>query len=1074
MLEQFQNNKNLLSLFEKIKEEKSILIDNIFNAPKALIIYLLSKYLKKDILVLSKSNDDKLFEDLSYFSEYDILEFSAWENLFDENISISPDIIGQRMQVLNKLSSKNKPAIIISSLFAALQKTISKEDVLKNFILLKTKKHFEFEKLEHILTSLGYTKASVVTDKKDYAIRGGIIDVFITSESFPVRIEFFGDEIDNIRTFDPISQKSINKIDQTTICPADEIKNNTKSSYLIDHLQNDPIIVFDDLESIEDHIIAINKFSSSSYVLSINDFFKRIENLKKLYFSFNKIEELSEVEILEKSSSFESINFEFYKNKISAKRFYHPFLSIYDFFNANEDDLFFSENFINSKSDIYLISSTEKEEENFKNKINKNIKFERGYISSSFGLNDFSIFLLSSTDFTHHHYIRRKAQRASYHTPLSEFHNLSMGDLVVHYHSGIGKYLGTEKQTNHLGQETEFLVIEYAENSKLFVPISQAHLVSRYIGTKDEKPQLNAIGSTKWQSIKSHAQKQIIGYASDLLNLYAERSIEKGFIFLQDNEDMKLFEMDFPYTETQDQMLAIDEIKNDMQSEKSMERLICGDVGYGKTEVAMRAAFKAISCGKKQVVVLVPTTVLAMQHYDTFKERMANFAVNIEMISRFNTAKINREIIQRTKEGQVDILIGTHRLLSKDVEFKDLGLIIIDEEQRFGVRAKEHLKKLKKGVDSITLSATPIPRTLYMSLIKARDMSVINTPPQDRLPIKTIIIENDDSIIKNALLRELSREGQAFIIHNSIETIYKRQEHINKLIPEAKTAVVHGQMDSDQIDVIFHKFKNKELNILFSTTIVENGVDIPNANTIIIDNSHKFGLSDLYQLRGRVGRWNKPAYAYLVIPKNRQISEISQKRLNALMESSGYGGGMKVALRDLEIRGAGDILGVKQSGQVSAIGFHLYCKLLKRAVESIKQKKPISFIETKLDFSFDAKIPEDYIKEPKLRMEIYYRLGEANSFNEINTILDEIKDRFGKIPKSVELLYHLMKIKVFCSLNQITSLKFDKITIIAEQKKGKKLLKKSLPLPSFSIDLDTWEAIILERLTGAFYCKNMP
>jgi transcription-repair coupling factor (superfamily II helicase) len=579
---------------------------------------------------------------------------------------------------------------------------------------------------------------------------------------------------------------------------------------------------------------------------------------------------------------------------------------------------------------------------------------------------------------------------------------------------------------------------------------------------------LSQLGSKRWIKTRDSAQAQIVGYANDLLQLYAERVVKGGHRYPPDTDAMRRFESDFPYVETEDQILAIQAFKEDMISAKPMDRLICGDVGYGKTEVAMRAAFKAAADGGKQVAVLVPTTVLAMQHYDTFSQRMKGFPVEVGVVSRFRTPKESRETLEKVKKGTVDILIGTHRLLSQDVQFKDLGLVIIDEEQRFGVRAKEHLKKFKAGVDCITLSATPIPRTLYMSLVHARDMSVINTPPQDRLPIKTIIAETEAELIQNALMRELSRGGQSYYIHNRVETIFGRAEAIQKLVPAARIGVVHGQMDPDDVDAVFHRFKGGEIDLLFATTIIENGIDVPNANTILIDRADTYGLADLYQLRGRVGRWNRAAYAYFLIPKNVRLSEPSRKRLNALVEAGGYGGGMKIAMRDLEIRGAGDILGVQQSGQVSSIGFHLYCKLLKRAIDSLKQKKPISFNETKMEFPFDARLPDSYINEVSLRMEIYHRLGESSSFSEIDSILDELKDRFGPPPPPVVWLYRLARIRAFAAAHHFTLLKFDNLSFIAERQLGKKVERQTMLLPKKVQSPDALEAHVIGQLKERF------
>jgi len=692
-----------------------------------------------------------------------------------------------------------------------------------------------------------------------------------------------------------------------------------------------------------------------------------------------------------------------------------------------------------------FLSSTESEERALKERLKESAvvlsercSFQRGYLSSGFGFLDTPAVLFPMTELTKRFKTRRTPWRAASHTPAAEFHELALGDLVVHFHNGIGKYLGTEEKINHLNLKSEFLVIEYAEGSKLFVPISQSYLVSRYIGAKDELPSLHLLGSKRWQRTKEKSQKALVGYAQDLLRLQASRELHGGFSFPEESLDFNLFEEEFPFEETEDQKAAILKIKEEMASSRAMDRLVCGDVGYGKTEVAMRAAFKAVVDGKKQAAVLVPTTVLALQHFETFSERMANFPVVIRMISRFRTQKEIQETLKGVKEGSVDILIGTSRLLSKDISFKDLGLLIIDEEQRFGVRAKERLKNLKLGVDCLALSATPIPRTLYLSLIGAKAISTINTPPYDRLPIKTIIAERSDSLIQTALLRELARDGQAFFIHNRVESIYHVSSEIQRLLPEAKILTAHGRMAAEEIDAIFHAFKAKEAQILVSTTIIENGIDIPNANTILIDRAHQFGLADLYQLRGRVGRWNRPAYAYFLLPEKRLLPEIVKRRLNALVEASGFGGGIKIAMRDLEIRGAGDILGTEQSGHVSSIGFHLYCKLLKRTIEALRKKSSPTFTETKLEISFDARLPEEYVSDASLRMELYHRLGEATSLQEVDALLEEIRDRFGPPPDPVIWLTRMARLRILANHRGLSLLKIEPRTLTLHTQGGEK------------------------------------
>ena len=1034
--------------------EESVILEGLWDSPKALIASEAAK--KRSVLLITGgTREDRFFDNLSYFCPGVAVEFPAWETLPGEEIAPSPDIIGKRFEALHALIHRKTPSIVLCPLSSLLQKIIPKDQLAPLLHRWKKGTKIPFDSLPELLVSLGYVRSAVVSDKGEFAIRGGILDIFPVASSDPYRIEFFGDEIEEIRTFDPVGQKSIKKGQEVFLCPAKEMPLLQKANRLvniIDYL-DDPIIFWDDLLAIEDTYVGIKAMPAAKSL-----FFSNFEELLKKWDKHQQIF-CSEFALEPK--------FEMFNHKFKAKPYKHQFYKVETVFNPEESpDPSFSFLFLNA---------TDTEEEEVKKqlssiKLPKNTKWEKGFLTSGYCLNKQVV--VPNVELTHRSRIRRQKWRSTAHTPAAEFHEVSPGDMVVHFHSGIGRYLGMEKHTNHLGQETEFMSLEYADSSKLFVPLSQAYLVSRYIGSKEEPPALSQLGGKRWQQTRANAQAQIVGYANELLQLYAERVVKGGFRYPPDGEIMQQFERDFPYAETEDQLLAIQALKDDMISEKPMDRLICGDVGYGKTEVAMRAAFKAVADGKKQVAVLVPTTVLATQHYDTFAQRMSGFPVNVGCVSRFHTAKEIKETLEKVKFGQIDILVGTHRLLSGDVHFKDLGLIIIDEEQRFGVKAKEHLKKFKANADCLTLSATPIPRTLYMSLVHARDMSVISTPPQDRLPVKTIIAETDFEIIQNALLRELARGGQAFYIHNRVESIFGRADQIQKLVPSAKIGVAHGQMDPDAVDSIFHKFKQGELDILFATTIVENGIDIPNANTILIDRADTYGLADLYQLRGRVGRWNRAAYAYFLVPKNVRLSEPARKRLNALVEASGYGGGMKIAMRDLEIRGAGDILGIQQSGQVSAIGFHLYCKMLKRAIDALKKQVPISFNETKMEFGFDARLPADYINEVSLRMEIYHRLGEAITFKEIDELLAEMKDRFGTPPDPVIWLYHLTRIRAFGAANHFSLLKFSNLSFIAEQQLGKQTNRQTILLPKKLQKPKELEEYVIAQLAKHFPCER--
>ena len=1080
MFEKVTNFPSIRSISEAIREEKSLLFEGLWDAPKAILALLAKEHVKKNILIITGGErETRLFDDLSFFSKDAPLSFPAWETLPGEEIVPSPDIIGKRFEILRKLCQGGSN-IILTPLQGVLQKLCTPKTFESKSLEIKKGDEVPFDFLPELLVDLGYTREGVAADKGQFALRGGILDIFPLSSFNPYRIDFFGDTVDQIRTYDPISQKSIEKVEELFIPPANEfdlLKNEGKHATLFDYLGEHTLVIFDDLLAIEDRYIALKDLpgARSPFFLSFSDLFLKMEPLKRIYCTKHPIEKLGETD----PKATHNVKFEIVDQTLHAKRIRHAFVTIEDFFweDVEEDKRVEAVLKKSQEMSLILLTASVAEERALKEKIDatllplpKQREFCRGYLSSGFVLLDGPFALLPYSEVTNRHKVSRQKWRNTYHTPASEFHALEKGDLIVHFHNGIGKFCGIEKQKNHKGDEEEFLLIEYANHSRLYVPLSQSHLISRYIGAQEQVPTLNVLGTKKWEQSKAKAQKAIIGYAKDLLQMQAEREAKGGFVYPSDSDDQLLFEEEFPFVETDDQLQAVQAIKKDMESNKAMDRLICGDVGYGKTEVAMRAAFKAAYDGKKQVAVLVPTTILAMQHYESFKARMADFPVTIGVASRFVKPKDVKETLKSVAKGSVDILIGTHRIISQDVQFKDLGLIIIDEEQRFGVRAKEHLKQAKIGVDCLTLSATPIPRTLYGSLIGARDLSVINTPPQDRLPIKTILAERESELIKNALMRELARDGQAYFIHNRVETIHKIAEELRALLPTARVGVGHGQMHPDDIDAIFHQFKEGEIDILVATTIVENGVDIPNANTILIDRSDAFGMADLYQLRGRVGRWNRPAYAYFLVPRNRELQEISRKRLQALVETSGFGGGMKLAMRDLEIRGAGDILGVQQSGNVSAIGFHFYCKLLKRTIETMKKEIPPTFFDTRIEFSHAANLPSSYIAETNLRMEIYHRLGEMTKDKEIDTLFEELIDRFGPLPPEAKWLYHLNRIRVFASTHQFILLKFEKITLYAKQQLGKKLIEKKIFLPLVK-DPEEFEFITLGFLKRDFDIK---
>jgi len=1085
MLDKILKNSGLQNAAQALQSGKSLLVEELWNAPKAVIASMAQLVTGKPVLILTGAGIEemRLFHDFPQFTNCTVVDFPAWETLPSENVAPSPDTVGDRYRTLKEVSLRSEPYIVISSLQACLQKVIPQEEFLSLYLTLNVQATLTREQLIDKLEEMGYKRRPVASDKGEYAIRGGIIDLFPVSSPAPYRVEFFDDTIESIRVYDPIGQRSIREATSFDVAPARELEflgKDRKLSTLLDYLGPNTLVIFDDIVSLEDKYASLVSIcgQSTPNFCSLSEFLELMEPMQKIFFTAQPIEDLGPVTILshDKHTNYYSaaapllnISFEVFDRTFIVERFKHPFLSVQEFF-LPEIEKSSSHELLSSLSaraadplDLYFLCNGTSEQEALQKRIAEekislpaSTHFQLGYLSSGFILAENLFVLFPMAELTGRHKIRRQQQRTTFRTLPTETFDLLPGDIVVHFNFGIGKYVGLEKKPNHAGAPAEFLIVEYAEGPKIYVPLSQAHLVTKYIGANDSITPLHTIGGTKWQKTRDRTVEAIEGYAFDLLDLYAKRQMAGGYACEPDSSQYNDFEEDFPYIETEDQLAAIASIKDDMTSARCMDRLVCGDVGYGKTEVAMRAAFKAVVDGGKQVAVLVPTTVLAMQHYESFVERMCNFPVTIGVLSRFRSAAEVRTTIQGVASGAVDIVIGTHRLISKDIVFKDLGLIIIDEEQRFGVKAKEHLKKIKNGVDCLTLSATPIPRTLYMSLVGARDLSVINTPPQDRQPITTIVADKSEAIFKSAIARELARDGQVFVIHNRVDTSYEVASQIKKMFPLASVDVCHGQMDSDEIDLVFHRFKSGKTQVLIATTIVENGIDIPNANTILIDRADHFGLADLYQLRGRVGRWNRRAYAYLLVRSLHGLPEIARKRLYALAESSGYGGGMKIARHDLEIRGAGNILGTEQSGQVAAIGFHLYCKMLKKTILRLQGKGAGRYVDTKIDFPVDARLPEDFVPDINLRIEFCQRFGEASTLNEIDAIWSELKDRFGVPPLQAEWLYHIVRIKFAASEKGVIAIKYEHniLTIDKSTKKKSSIQRIPMSLPKKPQELE--------------------
>ncbi len=1001
--------------------EMGVLIDRTWDLPKSLLLSFLYDHHDGDIIVITASESSSaLFEDLSFFQN-DLLDLPAWEVDGKHGEKPSKDVMGQRLNILKKCESIKKK-ILFTPLCSFYQKILSELMSQGSELIFKTGKDFSFDSLSDTLEALGMHRTSIVNDKGQFAIRGSIVDLFPSHEKEPFRIEFLGDTVESIRSFDANSQISTGKMDTIAIGISDEYTLLQKDDGKRDLLSifNNPILVFDEITDLEDKATMQGLIPNLKKTLG--------QKHPHIFFTRENIMEISSDVKISQQKANPTIDFDIFSIKTKMAFFPLPFLEVdhYDFDKAiamHRDGYTFTLTAEKEKEQTILYESL------FGKDKRKNIFQEKGYLSSGLVFEEGRQVVYPYTLLTNKKKVRRSPYRRGFATPLSEFHELERGDLIVHLHNGIGKYEGIEKKTNHLGEVEEFIEISYAGTAKLFVPLSQSHLITRYIGPHSSESQLTTLGTNKWAMVKAKTQAAVTKYAKELLTTQAIRHKQGGFAYRETGDLTEEFISYFPYEDTIDQTAAVDAIFHDMQSKDAMDRLVLGDVGFGKTEVAMRAAFKAVADGGKQVALLVPTTILATQHYENFIDRMKPFGLTIALMSRFQKPKELKETREKLSTGQVDIVIGTHRIINKDVVFKDLGLLIIDEEQRFGVKAKEALKVRKASVDCLTLSATPIPRTLYMSLIKVKDLSIIATPPMDRLPIQTVLAEMDKEVIAHALKREFLRNGQSFFIHNRVETIAEKASEIQKLIPEAKIAVCHGQMPADAIDKVFHNFKGGEIDILLATTIVESGIDIPTANTIIIENAQRFGISDLYQLRGRVGRWNRSAYAYLLLPKNRILPQESMRRLQALTNSSSIGGAYKLAMVDLEIRGCGDILGTKQSGQMETIGFHLYCKMLKQAVEALKDGKQVSFLDTEIIHSFSANIPGYYLPEVSLRLEIYNRLGGCFSEEEVDKLLQELKDRYGKPPLETRWLFALAKAKLLCQSLSITKLKFAQVTI---------------------------------------------
>ncbi|MBN2785572.1 MAG: transcription-repair coupling factor [Pontiellaceae bacterium] len=885
-----------------------------------------------------------------------------------------PAVFGEHLKLVRHLSEK-KPFIIITCPQAMEQEVPVSAKSEQAVRTLTCGDVIHLHNLTEWMSEAGYEFGVEVYSQGEAAQRGGILDCWPPGSPRPVRIEFFGDEIDSIRFFDDQTQCSIEKIDSVQLPSLD-----------FGFAGEDTCSI---LELLPENTLVINPVNSTGTLKTQFSFYETLLPAPSFKISPQAAEEARRTFVKQRcADTIEqwAVHF-FFETKGTLNRFRELYAEIDGF---------------------------------------ESLRLHHGVLHESAIDHTRRILIITESDFYAYHTNRsahaRTARRFRKQERVSEAADIQPGDFVVHVEHGVGKYLGIV-ETSFSGKSMEVLAIEYAKGEKVYLPVTQAHLLTRYKGMGKQAPKPHTLGGRKWRNDRASAEEAVQDLAAKLLQTQAEREAKRGYQFSKDTAMQAEFEAAFPYTETADQLSASDELKKDMEKLRPMDRLLCGDVGFGKTEVAMRAAFKAVMDGM-QVAVLVPTTVLAQQHYDSFSERMAAFPVRVDMVSRFRTRGQQNQTLFNTAAGEVDILIGTHRLLSKDVEFKHLGLVIIDEEQRFGVEAKEHLKELRKQVDVITMSATPIPRTLYMSLTGVRDLSTIKTAPQERQPVDTNVIPYDEEIIREAILMELHRGGQVFYLHNRVKTIHLVENRLLALVPEARIAVAHGQMGEKELSEIMHAFVQGRFDVLLCTTIIESGVDIPNCNTMIVENAERFGLSDLYQLRGRVGRSNHKAFAFFMLSPGGEMIDAARDRMNAIQRYTGLGSGFRLALRDLELRGAGNMLGAKQSGHISAVGFDLYCQLLKRTIAIMQGKKPppLMDVAVKLDFldlspatgssGNGAYIPYEYIEDENLRLRLYQRMSALATRQEIRLMKQEIQDRFGKLPREVQRLMLIAELRI--------------------------------------------------------------
>ncbi len=1077
--ESFAKTKELLA-----PDRAEVSVSGLVGSGKSLLLAYLKAKTGSPVLVVTSDPEEawRMYEDLACFlGEDGIRLFPTWEILPYELKTPHSEVVGRRLESLYDLATGKSP-VVVATIRACLEKTLPADELKENSITLEKGATADFDQLCRKLNHLGFRRFPQVEEIGTFSARGGIVDVFPYSSADPIRIEFFGDVIESIRTFSVSDQRSLEKMDRALILPKREVILSDRRleellseldprqaeslrermqfhqevpglewlaslfglprARITDYLPPHSVIFLDEPSVMEGELDAVYQETEGLYnqardkdqaVVRPSDLWGPKRDFLERANRFRTLRHLS---LGEKG---ESVNLGMIEP---------------DVFGGNVDLLKKSMKRYRSQGRrVFIFCDNLGQKERLAELLGRDagaVDWQVKNLSGGFDFPQMNLVVLTDHQIFSRYFWRRRKRRFNEGIALSSYSALSPGDFVVHVDHGIGRYAGLEILEVD-GRTRECLKLLYQGEDKLFVPIEEFNRVHKFVG-KEGAPTLSRLGGTSWEKIKERTKKAVQDMARDLIQLYAERKARPGLAFSPDTVWQKELEASFIYEETPDQLTALDAVKTDMEQSTPADRLICGDVGYGKTEVAVRAAFKAVMDGK-QVAVLVPTTILAQQHYVTFSERLKSFPVNVAMLSRFKSKKEQKAILQDLKQGKVDVIIGTHRLIQKDVGFSNLGLLVIDEEQRFGVAHKEKIKRLRRQVDVITLTATPIPRTLQFSLLGARDMSIINTPPKDRLPIHTEIVQFNKKLIADAILREVDRGGQVYFVHNRVQTIESVHRFLQELLPQIRIGVAHGQMDERLLEKVMFDYLNRRYEVLLVTSIIESGIDIPTVNTVIIDRADRFGLAQLYQLRGRVGRSNVRAYAYLLIPRVKLLSQTARKRLKALEQFTQLGSGFHLALRDLEIRGAGNLLGAQQHGFIEEVGFDLYCRLLDETVKELKGEKVDRLPEVKMELDLDIYIPQVYVPDSQQRVDLYRKLSEAKSVEDVDGVEAEMSDRFGAAPPEVEDLLNLTRAKIAAAQLGISRLGLKKDTLDLTFSPDQRIDKQKLENLSRKIDL---------------------